>query len=113
MIFLIVNMGCTEQGVQAKNANPTAQITSHEDGAEAMEGYATLIRGNASDPDNDPLNLTAIWYLGPDEICRVTPDADGISTCEIILNTEGVVTLEVRDPQDAAGVDSVTFDVSH
>lgn len=112
MIFLIVNMGCTEQGVQAKNANPTAQITSHEDGAEAMEGYATLIRGNASDPDNDPLNLTAIWYLGPDEICRVTPDADGISTCEIILNTEGVVTLEVRDPQDAAGVDSVTFDVS-
>ena len=104
--------GCTEQSVQAKNASPSAQITSHEDGAEALEGYLTLIRGTVSDPDNDPLNLTALWYLGPDEICRSTPDADGITSCEIAMDTTGTVTLEVRDPQDAAGVDSVTFDVT-
>ena len=28
------------------------------------------------------------------------------------MDTTGTVTLEVRDPQDAAGVDSVTFDVT-
>ena len=112
LLPIFFSFSCTEQSVQAKNASPTAQITSHEDGAEALEGYLTLVRGTVSDPDNDPLNLTALWYLGPDEVCRSTPDADGITSCEIAMDNTGTITLEVRDPQDAAGVDSVTFNVT-
>ena len=112
LLQILYLFSCTEQSVQAKNASPTAQITSHEDGAEALEGYFTLVRGTVSDSDNDPLNLTALWYLGPDEVCRSTPDADGITSCEIAMDNTGTITLEVRDPQDAAGVDSVTFNVT-
>ena len=103
---------CSEQSVVAKNAPPAAEITSHEDGATAQEGYSVLLRGSASDPDNDPLNLTTIWYLGPDEICNGTASADGTTTCDIVMTTEGSVTLEVRDPQNAAAADTITFDVS-
>ena len=44
---------CTgEQGVKAFNAEPEAEITSHADGAEVLEGYSESFRGAASDPDH-------------------------------------------------------------
>lgn len=108
MIFTLF-LSCTEQSVTAKNAPPSAEITSHQNGATAQEGYAVLLRGSVSDPDNDALNLSTLWYLGSDEICNGMAEGDGTSTCEIIMDTEGVVTLEVRDPQNSAGTDSITF----
>ena len=109
---MLLSFSCSEQSVVAKNAPPIAEITSHEDGASAQEGYNELLRGSVSDPDNDPLNLNVIWYLGPDEICNSTAAADGSTSCDITMSTEGSVTLEVRDPQNAAGSDTITFDVS-
>ena len=98
-MLLLLSLACSEQSVVAKNAPPIAEITSHEDGSSAQEGYSVLLRGSVSDPDNDPLNLNTIWYLGPDEICNSTAAADGSTTCDIVMTTDGSVTLEVRDPQ--------------
>ena len=40
-----------------------AEITSHTDADEVLEGYTESFRGVVSDPDHAAEDLTATWYL--------------------------------------------------
>ena len=95
--------GCPEQGVKAFNAEPEAEITSHGDGDEVLEGYIEVFRGGVSDPDQSDGDLTATWYLDDTIICEsAAPDGDGIITCEALVPADATtLTLEVQDPVGA------------
>jgi hypothetical protein len=41
--------GCSDTGVTPFNANPDAEITSHSDSEEVLEGYTESFRGAVSD----------------------------------------------------------------
>jgi hypothetical protein len=108
-------MACTgEQGVKAFNAEPEAEITSHADGAEVLEGYTESFRGAVSDPDHAADDLTATWYLDGDVVCEsAAPDEDGFSLCDVpIPATASQITLEVQDPENAAGSDQISLTVT-
>ena len=49
-LFLMACAG--DQGVKAFNAEPEAEITSHSDADEVLEGYTESFRGAVSDPDH-------------------------------------------------------------
>ena len=103
--------GCPDQSLTAFNADPSATITSPEDGSEVQEGFPVSLRGSVSDPDDSNDSLTATWYLGDEVVCsEATADWDGATSCEMVFSAEeDVVTLEVKDPQGAAGADSISL----
>ena len=105
--------GCPEQGVKAFNAEPEAEITSHGDGDEVLEGYTETFRGAVSDPDHSSEDLTATWYLDGAVLCEsAAPDSDGITTCEALIPADASqLVLEVQDPKNAAGSDQVSLSV--
>ena len=103
--------GCPNQGIQAINASPESTIVSHSDGDEVLEGTSVAFWGVASDPDHQPEELTAIWYLNGIEICPATAaDADGMSSCEAVIGPDDdALVLEVQDPKGAAGAATVSL----
>ena len=98
-----LTIGCTAP--QAPNATPGAEITSHAAPAEVLEGHVALLQGTVSDSDHPTSALLAAWYLGSEEACApAAPDASGTTRCDILIPAGAdSVTLEVRDPRDAAG----------
>ncbi|MDP6942938.1 MAG: hypothetical protein QF464_02215, partial [Myxococcota bacterium] len=105
---------CTPDSSVGKiNAKPTAEITSHSDGAEVYEGYTESFRGVVSDPDHEGEELTATWYLDGEEACEsAAADSDGVTLCEVVVTAEASeIMLEVQDPMNAAGSDQVTLSV--
>ena len=95
------------------NVEPEAEITSHADASEVLEGYVEVFRGAVTDPDHSAEDLVAIWYLGTEEVCpAAAPAEDGTTACDILI-TAGAdeVALEVRDPQGAAGSDILPITV--
>ena len=71
------------------------------------------MRGTASDPDHATSELTALWYLGTELICEESSlPATGETGCEMIFDPQNpMVTLEVRDPEGAAGVQQLDLTV--
>ena len=60
---------------------PKAEITSHENGDEVLEGYVVTLTGNATHSIQDADALTATWYVGTEILCETAPPAsDGITT---------------------------------
>ncbi|MCB9764545.1 MAG: pre-peptidase C-terminal domain-containing protein [Alphaproteobacteria bacterium] len=114
-LVLLFALGCSDHTVKAFNADPEAQITSHDDGDEVSGGEALSLRGAVSDPDHSTSSLLAQWLVDGVVVCDAAPpDDDGVTTCEVEVDgelTEIEVTLEVRDPQDAAGAARVTLPV--
>ena len=108
LLLLVLSVGCNpDNGLKAFNAEPEAEITSHADDSEVYEGYVESFRGSVTDPDHDTDELVAIWYLGTEEVCAATaPAEDGTTSCDILITDDASeVSLEVRDPQGAAGSD--------
>ncbi len=104
---------CQDQGLQTFNADPVATITFPVDGDERQAGEAVDLHGVVSDSDHDQLDLLARWTANGEEICaEQAPSAQGDSSCEASLEAGAVtLTLEVRDPKGAVGVDSVDITV--
>ena len=105
--------GCSDAGVKAINAEPEAEITSHGNGAEVLEGYTVSFRGTVSDPDHSASELTATWLSDAEVLCEsAAPDDDGISTCEALIpSTLTTLILEVQDPGNAGGSDQIQLSV--
>jgi len=103
--------GCPNQGIQAINASPEADIVSHSDGEEVLEGTSVAFWGVASDPDHQPEELTATWYLDGTEVCPATPaNPDGMTACEAVIGpNDDALVLEVKDPKGAAGSATVAL----
>ncbi len=104
---------CSDQSLGRFNAEPQAAITSHSDGEDVLEGYEITVRGSVSDADDSEGSLSVTWYLGDEVACDATaPADDGTTTCTLAPTADqGKITLEVRDPDNAAGSDSVTLTV--
>ena len=110
-LLLAAVCGCSDNGVKAFNASPTADITTPDDGAEVFEGALSVL-GRVSDPDHDAGTLQAIWYLDGELVCEDVPEDDGQTSCQLTA-TEGTaaLTLEAVDPRNAAGSTTITLQV--
>ena len=70
LVLLLALAGCrNDTGVTTFNANPDAEITSHSDGEEVLEGYTENFRGAVSDSDNSTEELTATWFVDGEVAC--------------------------------------------
>ena len=113
-VFVAACSGSDEK-FTAINAAPDALITSHTTGQEVTSGETVLFMGNGSDPDHASEDLTATWLVNDDKVCEgEAVMASGETLCSVVIpHTDGItVRLEIRDPENEAGVDSVTLALS-
>ena len=112
LVPALVLASCSEQKVGAHNEFPTAIITSHSDG-DLVPDDEIFVEGTVSDPDDSAESLRTTWMVAGVEACgSETPHEDGLSRCLVYL--EGGVTevqLQVRDPINALGEDTVSIEV--
>ena len=103
LLVSLVGCSCQDQGIHAVNADPSAEILSHEDGAEVVAGETLGLRGAVSDPDHDDQALTVSWWLGSDRVCGPsTPEDGGGTGCDMVPQEgDSQITLEVQDPKGA------------
>jgi|GEM_PF-1355515 len=105
---------CTGEKGELTNASPEVEVTSPLEGTEVLEGYPVLFTATVSDLDHSTEQLTARWLNGSDPLCESTPVlGDGITSCEAILTPEvESITVEVRDPDQATGTDTISITVT-
>jgi hypothetical protein len=110
--IVLLAAACSEQKLGVMNARPTALITSHSDGAAVVEETLTVV-GSVSDPDDATSDLRAAWLQDGETICEMSePIDDGVTFCELTLSPgETEIQLQVRDPSDAVGMDTITISV--
>ena len=77
---------CSDTSVKAFNAEPVAEITSHSDGDEVVEGDTETFRGSVSDPDHAASDLTATWYLADDILLRRESKVIGVNRYQFPLH---------------------------
>ncbi|MBK9365894.1 MAG: hypothetical protein IPN01_06170 [Deltaproteobacteria bacterium] len=108
-VALLLLSACSDQSLKSINASPTAEIVSHEDGSEALEGYVVSLRGRASDPDHPVTDLMGVWRVEGEEACPAqAADEVGGLGCDVVFSEgESIVTLEITDPKGATGSDIV------
>ena len=112
--ILLSLIGCrSDEGLQKFNATPQANITSHNSGDQATEGFVVTFVGTGTDANHGIDELTATWYSGAEIICAATPlPADGATTCERIITIDDTeIILVVKDPENASGETSVSLDI--
>ena len=106
---LIGLLGCSDKSLVIQNPTPIADIISHEDGSEVLEGFQVNLVGSVTDSNHSPEELLVTWYVGLDVVCETTtPEADGSTACEVVLApNETEITLEVKDAENARGSDTI------
>ena len=104
VLIPLVLLACSESGVKAYNSEPVAEITSHVDGSEVLEGYVESFRGLVSDVNHSTTDLTVTWFMDGELLCEgAAPDVEGVSLCEgLVLSSTSEISLEVQDPALAA-----------
>jgi hypothetical protein len=112
--LILLMFGCTGSDGKfvAVNASPEALITSHSTGDEVTAGETVLFAGNGSDTDHGSSEINATWVVNDDTVCDgEAVDDSGATICSVVIPyTSGItVRLEVRDPGNEIGVDSVTL----
>ena len=106
--LILLISACSEHKVEVSNASPVALITSVSDG-DSLEAGEHLVAGNVSDPDDRTDKLLATWFVDDRIVCEDEPPTEfGSTVCSIVLSEGEVeIRLQVRDPGDAVGLDSV------
>ena len=71
--------GCrSDKGVTVLNPPPEAEITSHGNGSEIIEGYLTTLVGNVDDANHNAYDLSTIWRTDSSILCEeMTPESNG------------------------------------
>jgi hypothetical protein len=115
-MVLILGLGCTsEDKLSVRNAIPVALITSHTTVDAVREGDRLTVIGTVSDDTDAPSSLSVTWYSGDVPVCAPSPPLDdGITICEVEVpaGEELKIRLEVRDPKNALGDDTVTLQIT-
>ena len=57
-----------DKGVTVFNPSPEAEITSHSEGDEVLEGYIITFVGNVSEANHSADKLTTTWKIGPETL---------------------------------------------
>ena len=82
-----------DDGIKDYNNDPSADITSHEEGAEILEGYDIIFRGSVADDNHQNTELTVTWLTDLRELCPAqAPVADGSTTCIAKIEREEKVS---------------------
>ena len=111
-IFSLFLGACnSDKAVTVFNTSPEVEIISHVDGDQVFEGYPIEFRATLSDANHSFDQLTARWFLHGLEICpSLPPNESGDSICNTTIQENTTeITVEVRDPQNASGTDSVSL----
>lgn len=115
-MVLILGLGCSsEDKLSVRNAIPVALITSHTTVDAVREGDWLTVIGTVSDDTDAPSALSVTWYSGDVPVCAPSPPLDdGITICEVEVpaGEELKIRLEVRDPKNALGDDTVTLQIT-
>ena len=108
LAFVGTCTACSEHKVEVSNATPEATITSPTDGA-LIEAGEVIATGSVSDPDERTEALMASWWLNGEMVCPdATPSEFGNTSCAMELGEgEAEIKLQVRDSDDAVGLDVV------
>ena len=111
---LLLLTACVDGGLTKHNSDPTATITSHQDGDAVAAGAPVALRGVVGDLNQSLDSLSVSWIVdGADACPEAAPDGDGVVTCTATLDLGGGrVVLEVRDGSGAAASDAVELAVS-
>ena len=113
IVFTLMGCNGSDKNITTTNAFPEANITSHSDGAEILEGIPVLFMGSVSDTNNQVDELLATWYADTEILCpEAPPEVDASTLCEEAVGA-GVssITLAVRDPDNARADASISIDV--
>ena len=109
LAFVGTCAACSEHKVEVSNANPEATITAPTDGGSVTSGEV-IATGSVSDPDERTEALMASWWLNGEMVCPdATPAEFGNTSCAMVIEDgEAEIKLQVRDSDDAVGLDVVT-----
>jgi hypothetical protein len=109
MIFLLA--ACSDSALKTFNDPPYATITSHWEGDSVEEGYPVLFEAALGDSNHGKNELEARWLVDGGEQCPyVLSDEEGYTSCELRLQVDGTVTVQVRDPANA--IDEASLDIT-
>ena len=115
-MVLLLGLGCTsEDKLSVRNAIPVALITSHSTGGGVREGDTIGVIGAVSDDTDPPGTLSVTWYSGDTVACAPEPPLDdGITMCEMEVpaGEELKIRVEVRDPKNALGENTVILEIT-
>ena len=105
--------GCNSDALKAYNTDPSANITSHQDGDVLSEGVAITFVGFVSDANHQNQDLLVTWQTDQRELCSAqAPQQDGNTTCVAqVEEGETQIRLQVVDPQGAAYVEVIDVTV--
>ena len=109
----LVLTACGGGEAKVNNTVPSADITSHEEGIELLEGYDITFRGLVSDANHQNTELSVTWLTDLRELCPAqAPVADGSTTCIAkVEEGETQIKLQVVDPEGAAYVETIDVNV--
>ena len=100
----------SDKSLTVQNPAPTADIISHDDGSEILEGFSITLTGLVSDSNHTPEELTTTWVVNGETVCEnVIPDEGGGTSCDVVFTTDDTdITLQVKDAENKGGSDSIT-----
>ena len=89
----------SDKSLTVQNPAPTADIISHDDGDEILEGFVITLTGLVSDSNHTPDQLTTTWVVNGEIVCEnVIPDEGGGTSCDVVFTTDDTdITLQVKD----------------
>ena len=105
--LLLFSFSCrSDKGITVFNPDPEAEITSHSEGDEVLEGYPILLEGHVGDANHSAEQLTVKWKNNGEVLCEASvPQADGSTFCEAIFSASTTkITLEVKDSDGGLGI---------
>lgn len=105
--------GCTTTGggLKVYNDAPSAEITSHTDGAVLDANASLTFAGTGGDLEDVATDLVSEWQIDGSPICEnVALEADGRTTCSTILS-EGsyTLTLLITDTAGQTATDNISI----
>ena len=83
-LFLTLTACGSDKGITVFNPSPKAEISSHSDGDEVLEGMVITFEGNVTDANHQAEELTVIWKSGTDILCEsAVANSDGSTLCDL------------------------------
>ena len=113
-LLIALSIACrSDDTIKSSNSNPTITITSHSEGEELLQGYEILFGATVGDLNHSLSELSVVWSTNARNVCEAAaPDAEGLSLCPVQLEEgENLIRAQVTDPDGAAGLDTVEFNL--
>ena len=103
----------SDKSITIQNPSPKADIISHDNGTDVLEGVSTIFVGSVTDSNHTPDQLTTIWYVNGEVVCDdVIPDENGQTECTMTLGLGDVeISLAVLDAENARAEDSIEVSI--